>query len=90
MSAPALMLIAWMIELGFGWPNWLYRRVKHPVVWFGALISLCDRALNRPTRSHQVRYFMGMLSTLTLVGVVTALALLLTWSAPEKLVHSLS
>ena len=83
MSAPALMLIAWLIELGFGWPNWLYQRVKHPVVWFGALVSLLDRALNRPIWSHRVRYFTGMLSTLTLVSGVTASAVLLTTYLPN-------
>lgn len=83
MSVPALMLIAWLIELGFGWPNWLYQRVKHPVVWFGALVSLFDRALNRPIWSHHIRYFTGMLSSLGLVVVMTGLAVLLTAYLPN-------
>ena len=74
MSAPAFMLLAWLIECAFGWPDWLYRRIKHPVVWFGALVSLLDRTLNRSSWSHATRYITGMFSTLILVGLTAALA----------------
>lgn len=33
-----LMLISWVIEIAFGWPAWLYSKIRHPVVWLGAAI----------------------------------------------------
>ena len=43
-----LMLAAWLVEVLFGYPEWLYRRIRHPVVWQGALIDGLDRSL-KPT-----------------------------------------
>jgi adenosylcobinamide-phosphate synthase len=46
MSA-ALALLAMLIELCIGYPEWLTRMIGHPVTWIGALIDECDRLLNR-------------------------------------------
>ncbi|MEM7767974.1 MAG: adenosylcobinamide-phosphate synthase CbiB [Pseudomonadota bacterium] len=70
-SAPALMLLAWAFELVLGWPDWLYKRIRHPVVWFGALVSAFERALNRERWSHRVRYVAGTFSALSCVALAT-------------------
>ncbi len=28
-----LMLAAWLVEVLFGYPDWLLRRIRHPAVW---------------------------------------------------------
>ncbi len=71
MSAAALMLFAWGLEIVLGWPDWLYRCIRHPVVWLGALIAMLERALNRMEWSHQVRYIAGVISTLLCVIIAT-------------------
>ncbi|WP_295049888.1 adenosylcobinamide-phosphate synthase CbiB [uncultured Paracoccus sp.] len=47
MSLAAMMALALMMDALTGWPARLYRRVGHPVVWIGGLVSLLDRGLNR-------------------------------------------
>lgn len=39
-------LIALLADAAFGWPDWLYRRIGHPVTWLGRLITLLDGRLN--------------------------------------------
>ena len=58
-----LMLAAWLVEALFGYPDWLLRRIRHPVVWIGALIGGLDRALNRPALGHAWRFGLGAAAT---------------------------
>tara|TARA_R100000789_G_scaffold14655_1_gene18018 strand:+ start:12441 stop:13376 length:936 start_codon:yes stop_codon:yes gene_type:complete len=46
-SFALIMLVALLVDALIGWPDALYRRVSHPVVWIGALISGLDARLNR-------------------------------------------
>ena len=85
MSAPALMLLAWAIEAAFGWPNWLYTRIAHPVVWLGGLISWFDRQLNQTEWSHAIRYGAGMITSLVTIGVFTGAIWLLAYALPSSL-----
>ena len=39
----ALLTLALIIDWWIGDPDWMLRRVKHPVVWFGAVIDWFDR-----------------------------------------------
>ncbi|NNE89091.1 MAG: cobalamin biosynthesis protein CobD [Silicimonas sp.] len=45
------MLLGLLIEAAMGWPAKLHARISHPVVWIGALISLCERTVNDGTTS---------------------------------------
>ena len=45
----ALALIAMLIELCLGYPQWLVRMIGHPVTWIGALIAALDRLFNPPS-----------------------------------------
>ncbi|MEM1139588.1 MAG: adenosylcobinamide-phosphate synthase CbiB [Pseudomonadota bacterium] len=74
MSAAALMLLAWGIEAAIGWPAWVYNRIRHPVVWFGRVVTAFDTVLNRPAWPHRARYVAGMISTLSTVLLATGLA----------------
>lgn len=87
-----LMLAAWLVEVLFGYPDWLYRRIRHPVVWLGALIDGLDRLLNRPTLGHAQRYILGMGATLTTGALAAclgvAISALLPASAPGYLAEA--
>lgn len=72
MNAPALMLAALILDAAIGWPDAVYRRVRHPVVWLGALITMLDRRWNRPDAGFARRYAAGAATTLLCVGLSAA------------------
>lgn len=48
----SLMVLAGalIVEAAFGYPNWLFRTIGHPVAWAGAAIAWLDHMLNRHLR----------------------------------------
>ncbi|MEL6665306.1 MAG: adenosylcobinamide-phosphate synthase CbiB [Pseudomonadota bacterium] len=74
MTFALIILLAWLIEIILGWPNWLYKRMRHPVVWLGAVISKLEKILNRTAWTHRTRYVTGALTTLVCVGLSISLA----------------
>jgi len=64
-----LMLAAWLVEALFGYPGWLYRRIRHPAAWLGAMIGGLDRMLNRPPAGHALRYVLGMAASVATVAL---------------------
>lgn len=83
MTAPALMFAAWCIEALLGWPNQLFRYVRHPVVWIGGLINWLDTTLNRTTHPKSARYAFGLLASVTTIAIVTGAALAISIAIPE-------
>ncbi|MFN3609315.1 MAG: adenosylcobinamide-phosphate synthase CbiB [Hyphomonas sp.] len=73
------------VEAAFGWPDWLYRRIRHPVVWIGALISALERRLNRPGFSHPMRYALGAFTSLLTIAATTGAAVALACLIPNTL-----
>ncbi|MFC6197716.1 adenosylcobinamide-phosphate synthase CbiB [Ponticaulis profundi] len=84
LSAP-LMLTAFGLEAALGWPDWLYRRIAHPVVWLGALISALETRLNRTGFSHHQRYLFGALTSLIAISVALSFGLAISILLPDKL-----
>ncbi|HEX3348934.1 MAG TPA: adenosylcobinamide-phosphate synthase CbiB [Acetobacteraceae bacterium] len=70
-TLPALAA-ALALEAAFGYPDTLYRAIRHPVVWIGALIAALDRSLNRDTLPSRQRRINGVLA---LVLIIAAAAL---------------
>jgi adenosylcobinamide-phosphate synthase len=68
----ALALIAMLIELCLGYPEFLVRAIGHPVTWTGRLIDALDRALNRETATESARRAAGVVAVLILVAIVGA------------------
>ncbi|MDT1061640.1 adenosylcobinamide-phosphate synthase CbiB [Paracoccus sp. CPCC 101403] len=66
-------LVALLIDAAIGWPDALYRRISHPVVWIGALIAWLDRRLNRG--GHKI--MRGALAVAVTLGVAIAPTMLL-------------
>jgi len=64
-----LLIAAIVIDALVGDPDWLWRRLPHPVTWFGALIGLCDRSFNRDTASPSLRRAAGIAVVIGLVAV---------------------
>ena len=76
LAGPLLVtLVALGIEAILGYPEALFRLIRHPVVWIGALISALDRGLNDPALSATHRRLRGVLSLLFLLGLVFGLGL---------------
>ncbi len=72
-----------MVEASIGWPDWLYRRVRHPVVWIGALISALESRLNQVKWSRTRRYVYGVVNSLIVVGMAISLACLISLALPN-------
>ncbi len=72
--AVALTLLALLIELVVGYPDWLVRAIGHPVTWIGRLIAFLDRVGNRRRHAPAVRRMLGVLCALFLVLVTGAAA----------------
>ena len=82
--AATLMLAAWAIELALGWPDPLFRCIRHPVVWIGAFVGTLEKLLNRPSLPHAVRYVLGGLSAVTVIVTVAGFAVLVTRALPDN------
>jgi adenosylcobinamide-phosphate synthase len=75
MSA-ALALLAMLIELCLGYPQFVLRAIGHPVTWTGRLIGALDSALNRETAGANARRAAGVAAVAILIAVVGAVAFL--------------
>jgi len=83
-TAPELRL--WLLAAAFvldalvGDPDWLWRRLPHPVVLFGLLIGWLDRRLNREADRPGRRRAMGVAATLAIVAVSAGAGAALEWT----------
>lgn len=62
-----VLLAALVLDAVIGDPDWLWRRLPHPVVWIGNLIGAMDRHLNRPAWSDRTRRAVGVVTLLLLL-----------------------
>ena len=65
-----------------GDPDWVYRRVPHPVALMGRLIDVLDRAWNRPDISDFDRLVRGGCAVVIVIGISGALGMI-----AETLLH---
>lgn len=68
-TSPWIVLAAAALEAAVGYPDALHRRVPHPVVWIGALISRLEAAFNPPAWSELARRLTGVLTLIAIVLV---------------------
>jgi adenosylcobinamide-phosphate synthase len=68
------MVVAMAIDAVFGWPERLFQAIGHPVTWLGALIGRIDVASNRESDPPAVRRAAGVVATLLVIALPTALA----------------
>ncbi|MAN46672.1 MAG: cobalamin biosynthesis protein CobD [Alphaproteobacteria bacterium] len=74
MSSVTMILAAWAIEAAFGWPDWLYRLIRHPVVWLGWCVRWLETRLNNHDWAHRVRYMLGALASLLVISLAALAA----------------
>ncbi len=75
-----LAALALALEAGVGYPDALFRRIGHPVVWLGTLIAALDARLNNARDDFERRRRMGVVA----IGIVV-LAAALVGAATTKL-----
>ncbi len=81
MSFAAAMLLALAIDAVLGWPDWLYRRIGHPVTWIGALISGLEARLNQGSAGR--RRIGGVILLCVVLLVVGVAAVLVSMALPD-------
>ncbi|MGI4943123.1 MAG: adenosylcobinamide-phosphate synthase CbiB [Janthinobacterium lividum] len=82
-SFPGLVAAALLLEAAAGYPGPLFRAIRHPVVWAGALIGWLDRTLNQEGLPPADRRSRGVLAVAVLLaasaGPAWVLQRLLPW-----------
>lgn len=76
-------LVALAADALIGDPDWLWRRLAHPVVVIGRAIAALDREFNRATWSPARRRFAGVAAISLLVGASLVLGLLVEAALPR-------
>ena len=72
-----IVVAALAFDALIGDPDWLWRRLGHPVAWIGALIGVLDRRFNREDRSQQQRKLAGIAGTAAMVAISAAVGALI-------------
>lgn len=68
--AEPIALVALAFDAALGWPNWLYRRIGHPVGAFARIISACERRWNASGVGQRRRRIYGV-AALVLVALAS-------------------
>ena len=87
------VLCAALIEAGFGYPASLLDRIKHPVMWIGALLDRLERQLNDPSLPEAERRRNGWIALALLLAAAVLPALVaairrIAASAAARACHS--
>lgn len=83
----ASLLVALLLDAIIGDPDWIWRRLPHPVVWMGGLIKLFDKLLNL-RRNGALNVILGLFATLILVAIGIAGGLGLRWVSDQTLLSA--
>ncbi|QDZ01628.1 cobalamin biosynthesis protein [Nitratireductor mangrovi] len=75
----AIAFLSLLVERFLGYPDALFRAVRHPVVWIGTLIGWLDRRWNRDAAPPGRRRLAGVAALATLVAIAGGVTLLLHW-----------
>jgi adenosylcobinamide-phosphate synthase len=67
------MVVAMAMDALVGWPDRLFARIAHPVVWLGKLIALLDAQGNRDTDTPAMRRAAGAASALGVIALAVAI-----------------
>ncbi|MEM7619259.1 MAG: adenosylcobinamide-phosphate synthase CbiB [Pseudomonadota bacterium] len=76
-----IILAALMIEVIISWPKALHKRISHPVVWIGSLITLCEKKLNKGSSKQRLRS--GGLTVAIVLGTVGLTSAIIEVSLPK-------
>src|SRR5688572_24710360 len=71
-NEPWLLLAALIVEACVGYPQAIYKRLAHPVVWIGRAIEALERLWNNAEFSDGVRRALGVATVIVIVGGAAA------------------
>ncbi|MEP3621524.1 MAG: adenosylcobinamide-phosphate synthase CbiB [Lentilitoribacter sp.] len=74
-----ILVLAIVLDMLVGDPDWIWRKVPHPVVWFGQVISTLDRYLNRIRDNRQTRKKFGMLAVFIMLTIAMVIGVLFSY-----------
>ena len=74
-----VLLVALTLDALVGDPDWLWRRLPHPVVLMGKLIQQLDDAWNNPADQAIARRIKGALALLAMLAVALAIGIGVSW-----------
>ena len=77
MERSTQLLAILLLEAAIGYPQWLYRAIRHPVVWMGSLITVLEARWNFGTERR--RLIAGCAAMILLVFVVATVGVLFEW-----------
>lgn len=83
MNWALVMLLALAIDTLVGWPDRLYRKIGHPVTWFGVLVDRLDQRLNRESDSPAKRRKLGEAAACFAIAAAAGAAGLAAWLLPS-------
>jgi adenosylcobinamide-phosphate synthase len=69
----SLLALSLVLEACLGYPQWIYARIGHPVVWIGTVIEILERRWNDPSRSDGTRRWLGILAVTIAAGAAAAI-----------------
>lgn len=72
-----IVVVALVLDALIGDPDWLWKRLAHPVVLIGTMIGWLDRTLNRDDWSERIKKIAGIVAALFLIAVAGLVGLLL-------------
>jgi adenosylcobinamide-phosphate synthase len=74
-----MLAVALAVDAAIGDPDWLWRRVPHPVVLLGGLVSRLDSGLNRPTLRPWLRKTLGIVAIIVIAAVAAGVGFALEY-----------
>ena len=72
-----LALFALVLESVIGYPDSLNKRIPHPVIWYGRLISYFDGKFNLETDSDSLQKRKGLISLVFFVAIALSIGLVI-------------
>jgi adenosylcobinamide-phosphate synthase len=70
-----VLALAMTLEMLFGYPSAVFARIRHPVVWIGALIARLDNWLNTASQPFKARRNAGFAA----LGVLLLVSAIIAW-----------
>ena len=86
MGFAGAMVVAMATDALLGWPDRLFVRIGHPVVWLGKAIAALDRLANRESDRAVTRRVAGAVAALMVIALAAALGSLMQRAMPSGLV----
>jgi adenosylcobinamide-phosphate synthase len=73
-----ILVLAIVLDMSVGDPDWIWRKLPHPVVFFGKIISTLDRHLNRIRDNRRMRKRFGILALIIMLALVLIIGVVLS------------